>query len=529
MPRIENLSSFSFKYACESSSYGTLYVGYITNSTFYNFTDVTTSTTTTLTTINLTTADINTLNSTNGACLAFYWYCDSNWAVGIDDITYTTQAFTYGEWVNKTNVTSPLDITNLTPSTTYEWQVQGVNCDGNNNATDWSEYVFFTTTNQYVKHIVGYSNYENNKGGWYLIASPIGTVLPTAVTNMIANPVTDYDLFTFDQNETDEWRNYKQGRFTELEPGKGYLYANKENVDLIFTIGAGTAYDDDGEVNLVYSESNTIDPFMRGWNLVGNPYGQTAWINNRPYYTLNDVGDEYVPINADDASIEPMEGIFVVATGTGQSVTFSTTPPSKRGSSLTINVNEDGKFVDRAIVDFNQNGTLPKFQFDRNHTKVYIPQDGQDYAIVCSKAIGALPVNFKAENNGTYSLSFSSKNAEFAYLHLVDNMTGADIDLLQTPSYSFEAKTTDYESRFKLVFATGDNSKEENFAFFINGSFVINNEGEATLQVIDIMGRIIKSESINGCTNVNVNAAPGVYMLRLVNGDNVKAQKVVVR
>ena len=107
-------------------------------------------------------------------------------------------------------------------------------------------------------------------------------------------------------------------------------------------------------------------------------------------------------------------------------------------------------------------------------------------------------------------------------------MTGNDIDLLATPSYSFEAKTTDYESRFKLVFATGNNDNDA-FAFYSNGSFVINTEGNATLQVIDINGRILKSESINGCTNVNVKAAAGVYMLRLVNGNDVKVQKVVVR
>jgi hypothetical protein len=42
-------------------------------------------------------------------------------------------------------------------------------------------------------------------------------------------------------------------------------------------------------------------------------------------------------------------------------------------------------------------------------------------------------------------------------------------------------------------------------------------------------GRILKSESINGCTNLNINATQGIYMLRLVNGDNVKVQKVMVR
>ena len=74
--------------------------------------------------------------------------------------------------------------------------------------------------------------------------------------------------------------------------------------------------------------------------------------------------------------------------------------------------------------------------------------------------------------------------------------------------------------------ADGDS---ETFAFYSNGSFVINNEGVATLQVIDVMGRIISSESINGSANVNINAADGVYMLRLINGERVKTQKVVVK
>ena len=107
-------------------------------------------------------------------------------------------------------------------------------------------------------------------------------------------------------------------------------------------------------------------------------------------------------------------------------------------------------------------------------------------------------------------------------------MTGADVDLLQTPNYSFEASTTDYASRFKLVFCTG-NAMEDNFAFYSNGNFVINNEGEATLQVIDVTGRIVKSESINGSASINVNAAAGVYMLRLINGNDVKVQKIVVK
>jgi len=42
-------------------------------------------------------------------------------------------------------------------------------------------------------------------------------------------------------------------------------------------------------------------------------------------------------------------------------------------------------------------------------------------------------------------------------------------------------------------------------------------------------GRILQSETINGSSSVNVNAAAGTYMLRLVNGDNMKVQKVIVK
>ena len=384
--------------------------------------------------------------------------------------------------------------------------------------------------NHFYLDIDGWTTNRNN---YYLIASPIGQVAPTAVDNMLSNT---YDLFYFDQDGDEvgyEWITYKPGNGAtdpefNLVPGKGYLYANSgvagndpNVVTLTFT---GWGYTGSGQVDLIYSEANS-DPNMWGWNLVGNPFGVEAYID-RPFYRMNEDGSE-LKSESETGSIGVMEGVFVHATQ-NETMTFTTTSNSK-GSMVALNLSKDRKVIDRAIVRFGEGKQLPKLQLDKNSTKLYISQDNKDYALVSAEEQGEMPVSFKAEDNGTYNLNFSSENVEFAYLHLIDNMTGTDVDLLQTPSYSFEAKTTDYESRFKLVFATGDNSKEDNFAFFSNGSFVINNEGNATLQVIDVTGRIIKCESINGCANVNMNAAPGVYMLRLINGDNVKVQKVVVR
>ena len=52
---------------------------------------------------------------------------------------------------------------------------------------------------------------------------------------------------------------------------------------------------------------------------------------------------------------------------------------------------------------------------------------------------------------------------------------------------------------------------------------------EATVQLIDVNGRILSSENINGSASVKVAAAAGVYMVRLINGESVRVQKVVVR
>ena len=104
-------------------------------------------------------------------------------------------------------------------------------------------------------------------------------------------------------------------------------------------------------------------------------------------------------------------------------------------------------------------------------------------------------------------------------------MTDADIDLLANPSYTFEAQTTDYESRFKLVFEGKEDNynNNDNFAYFSNGNIIVN--GEGTLQVIDMTGRIVSTSQINGMSSIDIDAAGGVYVLKL----NDKTQKIIVR
>ena len=433
----------------------------------------------------------------------------------VDDIQIVNGSTEIGTY---TTTESSYDFTELTPGTTYQAKVLGI-C--NRIESEWSEVVTFTTLNYptFTKTIaaVGEENWLEGKGGYYLIASPLANALdPTTITGMTTG---DYDLYSFDQEQDLEWQNYKAEAFN-LVNGQGYLYANKEGVVLTFTGAPGN----NGQVTLDLKGSGD----WAGWNLVGNPFGEDAYIN-KPFYTLEN-SDTYTQ-NTVGTAIHAMQGLLVVADSDGETLTFSTeVPAGNKTAKLNMNLRKDDKQLDNAILVFGENQQLGKLSFRENSSKIYMPVEGKDYAIATAESnMGEMPVSFKAETNGSYTLSFNAEEVSFAYLHLIDNLTGIETDLLANPSYSFEASTTDYASRFKLVFATGNNSNDDSFAFFSNGSFVINNDGNATLQVVDVTGRIIKSESINGCANVNVNAAPGVYMLRLVNGENVKVQKVVVR
>ncbi len=173
---------------------------------------------------------------------------------------------------------------------------------------------------------------------------------------------------------------------------------------------------------------------------------------------------------------------------------------------------------------------------NENHTKMYIPKDNKDFAMVSGSNNGRLPVNFEPAEDGTYFINVDIENVRVKYLHLIDRETGMDVDLLLNPTYKFEAKKAEKPNRFELVFKTGSSQFKEvfssfsgdNFSFCNNGNWIINNDGDAILQVIDINGQILSSERISGSVSKHIDATPGVYMLRLVNGENVKVQKIVV-
>lgn len=344
----------------------------------------------------------------------------------------------------------------------------------------------FVTTTPALATVKKFINGYDNGGGWNLIASPIHNSITPVDAGLITDdlganttPTTAiYDLYSFNQSPgiedgvVKEWRNYRMNSFS-LENNSswhrvdGYLYANKNDVTLSF---AGSILPDveeegtglrTGVVYLSYAdEPGGYDLPFRGWNLVGNPFTFKAYVD-RSYYKMNETGTAITAVSDitnPENRINPCTGIMVEASEEDECITFSRDLSKQRRERGNLNIVLsqaevfDNAVIDNAIISFNEGAQLSKFYLDNSKANIFIPQNDKDYAVACSEGKGEMLLNFVTKENGSYTLSFNSDKVRFDYLHLIDNITGLDIDLLQTPSYTFKASMTDSKSRFKLVF-----------------------------------------------------------------------------
>ncbi len=368
------------------------------------------------------------------------------------------------------------------------------------------------------KNIVPYTADDN---GWYFIASPVLESITPSTANGLLNGV--YDLYYYDE-PTYYWMNYRNNAFN-LTYKQGYLYASNANTPLQF---AGTLAPSNSSININgLSYSSTI---LKGFNLVGNPFACNATVDQDCYIIDNNEG--IVVLAEQTPIIAPCTGVFVKATASDNSVTFTKSTSAKvtrTNNCLDLVITQGRSTADRARVRFGEGIGMEKYSMDDNHSQISLWQNGQDFAVAYANEGNEMPLNFKAAKNGTYTLSIEAEELGLDYLHLIDNLTGNDVNLLETPSYTFEAKTTDYASRFKLVYAPicedadGDNA----FAYLSDGNIIINNEDGATLQIVDMTGRVVfEGDATNRVSTSEMTS--GVYILHLINGEAVHTQKIVV-
>lgn len=360
-------------------------------------------------------------------------------------------------------------------------------------------------------------------GGWHFITSPLMfSIQPRYVLNMLADLHSEYDLFRLN-NTT--WENFlSHDDFTELYNGVGYLYA----INAETTLGFQGALKE-------YSGNDDVVNLNPGWNLVGNKFACNVYAN-RSYYMMNADGTDIEPVSLYATTVIPVcNSVLVNAASSDETITFRATSSAKsteNNGSLTMTLTRpdllSDAVQDKAIVSFDKGVELEKFVFNEDHAKLYIPQDGNDYAIAYSDGTGEIPVHFKATETGTYTIEFDGDDMNG--VKFIDKFENVTINLGKdarpsVSAYTFTASSADRYDRFVLVFGNVNNASENDIFAYQNGNDIIV-EGEGELQVFDVMGRLVSKQYIDGVGTHSVCPLPtGVYIFKL----NGKTQKIVVK
>jgi hypothetical protein len=430
--------------------------------------------------------------------------------------------------------------------------------------------------------------YFSNANGYF--PTNFNTSTPTS-----GDYYTDWDLYTYCEPDY-HWINLKRNSAshwhedgghitytnpTVFNPGQGFLMATAEECYLQAYGTLNTYADADGsrlEVPLSYTPGVSWTG-RQGLNLLGNPFQSYLDFNafatentglwqggytNASYIVMDEYQRGYVqylygssdnPFGA-GRYLHPHQGFMLIAGREDMQAKFhdgmrnvSATSTTFRGEGrpnyplVNLFATDDSGNRDMVTVELgrpDKGGALKVHSLHTGKGSLYCHYEDEDYGIVFTQpGLDQASIRFATDEDCAYTMTWNTQNGEFSYLHLIDNITGMDIDCLAKEEYKFTSKTTDYTSRFRLVFGyTGIDEPEvpepvegptSTFAFQMGNALVVN--GEGSLQLVDLNGRVIDSQVLRGTqSTVSLpNMAAGVYVLRLTGKEGTKVQKMVIR
>lgn len=374
---------------------------------------------------------------------------------------------------------------------------------------------------------------EFNKTGWQFIASPMKNALTANFETGVG-----YDLFKYvgdiATTEDLEWVNYKghDDFETEFQQGHGYMASYHTE---------GTAYFEgylNYESNYRFSDKLKYhgEDHFANFFLLGNPFTfDMDWSK----VTSQNLATGYAVITTDgnwsyaiSGTIKAGDGFFVKVTADdpilNYNVATATRSRSADNDSRFINIIASSKAgKDNVIINFANDGRegFDKLEnFNSNIAEIYVKENDRRYGILnYDENVEEVELYFNAHKMGEYTINAVS-NADYASVVLVDRLTGVETNLLVN-SYTFKSMTDDNHDRFVLRMS---NDAEEGFVYRTGDELVVCAEGK--VQILDVMGRVVYNgyiDSENHRINVSTlnNAA---YIVRVVNANEVKTQKVVI-
>lgn len=382
-----------------------------------------------------------------------------------------------------------------------------------------------------------------------------------------------YHWLNFRRNSSSHWHmdNYSENipytNETALTPGKGYLMAIGKDQ---FLQNRGIL--NNGEVLIDVSADAPEWTGLKGYNLIGNPYqsyldfdafvdgNSDLWEDGDTYaqtYALYDPNGKGYIQYAKGASaggatasrnINMHQGFFILVSRAGTCRFSNAMRTNTRGNGFRTGEQPRFPLVNFTLTDSNgntdvavlevgrsENGGGKKLRVGSVNGRISLRHDNKNFAILFRDITeGSQTLNFAAEEDGNFTLSWNTANAEFSSLTLVDNITGIKTDMLTHDHYTFEGRVDDYNTRFKIVFGeivTNDEEEPilEHFAFFDNGNLIVNGTGH--FEVVDVLGRVVYATELTDTQNTvslpsNVR---GVCMLCLTRNNETKVIKMVIQ
>ena len=415
----------------------------------------------------------------------------------------------------------------------------------------------FLNTNYYVdgedgtlEIVCGRSRTIDNEG-WHAITSTLHNYGQTYWTIDDSLLTGRYDMFRYIEASS-TWENqkyYDGSAFSTMEPGRGYLYRRADEKEICIGGTPNTG-------SFTYALSCTAEADkLKGFHLVGNPYGSEILKGTHVTYPTNSVATGYYTLNTDgswlahtdNSPIASGEG-FLVQALTATTLTFNDNPAKKgqvaEAPSLAFRVT-DGEHEDLcyAIRRYEvggksdstadvSNGLHKMAHLDKELPMLCIALDSNHYAIaVLDDDTKSFEMPFTGKE-GTYTLSVRDMEVGgWTYCHLIDHLTGDDIDLLEHPSYTFchTSEQPFFVNRFEVKLSPEGGwmaEAEGNFAHIEGENLTIT--GTGTLIAYDVIGReLFRREIKNEELRMKNSDFPGtgVYVLRL----GEKSQKIVIR
>jgi hypothetical protein len=367
----------------------------------------------------------------------------------------------------------------------------------------------------------------------------------------------------------------------EMVTGRGYLAAY--NTGWNPATGSPTTHAFTGNLNT----GNITKAILIGensFNLVGNPYassidwkssnwgtGRNALVNNAggfDYWIWNDTDGNYGVFNSAGAdnsgtlgvsrNIAPQQAFFVQASADGNlamnnTVRTHSTQSWLKGeeaenSALRLELSTpNNSYHDEMIVEFNpafNGGGSSKFwSFYTEAPEIYTVKDGAYYSIDRYTDLSRntkVQLGTKTESGVDYVIN-ASNISDFDLtnkVYLEDLATGSLTDLRMNPSYSFKGGAGQNTERFRLIFeaSTGINPLDaSNFNVYSSGKtvYILNNgvKNEFKTEIINISGQVVSfnENTRDEITKIELNAAPGVYIVRIISSGKVTSVKVVLQ